>query len=170
MKAFLASMWFQLCWFIAVLGTYRWQWLMLVITIATLVYCWKRDRSALKRIFVIAVIGVGVDTLNQRFSIIIFPTQWLPIWLLCLWILFSWYAHQLREVLHRFRPVYVLLVGGVGGAVSYFAGLKLHAVEFGYDVTIALAVLFVEWCAVMFLILKVYENEKFARKLNHEPD
>ncbi|MDF5247442.1 DUF2878 domain-containing protein, partial [Vibrio parahaemolyticus] len=26
MKVFLASTWFQLCWFAAVLGTYQWQW------------------------------------------------------------------------------------------------------------------------------------------------
>ncbi|MGR5469994.1 DUF2878 domain-containing protein, partial [Vibrio astriarenae] len=38
MRVFLASTWFQLCWFAAVLGTYQWQWLTLVLTLLTLVY------------------------------------------------------------------------------------------------------------------------------------
>lgn len=170
MKVFLASTWFQLCWFAAVLGTYQWQWVTLFLTLATLLYCLKTDASSLKSIGVIVTIGLVLDTLNQQLSVFVFPTLWLPVWLLCLWVLFSWYAYQLKSILYRFPKTYVSIVGGLGGTASYFAGYKLQAVEFGFSVGTTLIILFVEWCAMMLLILKVYGNEKLEEKLETEAD
>lgn len=170
MKVFLASTWFQLCWFAAVLGTYQWQWVTLFLTLATLLYCLKTDASSLKSIGVIVTIGLVLDTLNQQLSVFVFPTLWLPVWLLCLWVLFSWYAYQLKSILYRFPKIYVSIVGGLGGTASYFAGYKLQAVEFGFSVGITLMILFAEWCAMMLLILKVYGNEKLEEKLETEAD
>ncbi|CAH1577446.1 DUF2878 domain-containing protein [Vibrio owensii] len=170
MKVFLASTWFQLCWFAAVLGTYQWQWVTLFLTLATLLYCLKTDASSLKSIGVIVTIGLVFDTLNQQLSVFVFPTLWLPVWLLCLWVLFSWYAYQLKSILYRFPKTYVSIVGGLGGTASYFAGYKLQAVEFGFSVGTTLMILFVEWCAMMLLILKVYGNEKLEEKLETEAD
>ena len=162
--------WFQLCWFAAVLGTYQWQWVTLFLTLATLLYCLKTDASSLKSIGVIVTIGLVLDTLNQQLSVFVFPTLWLPVWLLCLWVLFSWYAYQLKSILYRFPKTYVSIVGGLGGTASYFAGYKLQAVEFGFSVGTTLIILFVEWCAMMLLILKVYGNEKLEEKLETEAD
>lgn len=170
MKVFLASTWFQLCWFAAVLGTYQWQWVTLFLTLATLLHCLKTDASSLKSIGVIVTIGLVLDTLNQQLFVFVFPTPWLPIWLLCLWVLFSWYAYQLKSILYRFPKIYVSIVGGLGGTTSYFAGYKLQAVEFGFSVGTTLMILFVEWCAMMLLILKVYGNEKLEEKLETEAD
>ncbi len=170
MRFFLASTWFQLCWFTAVLGTYQWQWVTVCLTLVTLVYCIFSDARSLKRIVIVTVIGLVVDSLNQRIFVLNFPTNWLPIWLLCLWALFAWYAYQLKSVLYRFPKIYVSLVGGLGGGASYYAGYKLQAVEFSYGVVLTIMMLFIEWCFVMFLILKVYGNEKIAGKLNQEPD
>lgn len=170
MKVFIASTWFQLCWFAAVLGTYQWQWVTLFLTLATLLYCLKTDASSLKSIGVIVTIGLVLDTLNQQLSVFVFPTLWLPVWLLCLWVLFSWYAYQLKSILYRFPKTYVSIVGGFGGTASYFAGYKLQAVEFGFSVGTTLMILFVEWCAMMLLILKVYGNEKLEEKLETEAD
>ncbi|MDF5612610.1 DUF2878 family protein, partial [Vibrio parahaemolyticus] len=77
MKVFLASTWFQLCWFAAVLGTYQWQWVTLFLTLATLLYCLKTDASSLKSIGVIVTSGLVLDTLNQQLSVFVFPTPWL---------------------------------------------------------------------------------------------
>ncbi|WP_039987338.1 DUF2878 domain-containing protein [Vibrio owensii] len=170
MKVFIASTWFQLCWFAAVLGTYQWQWVTLFLAFATLLYCLKTDASSLKSIGVIVTIGLVLDTLNQQLSVFVFPTLWLPVWLLCLWVLFSWYAYQLKSILYRFPKTYVSIVGGLGGTASYFAGYKLQAVEFGFSVGTTLMILFVEWCAMMLLILKVYGNEKLEEKLETEAD
>ncbi len=69
-----------------------------------------------------------------------------------------------------FPKTYVSIVGGIGGTASYFAGYKLQAVEFGFSVGATLTILFVEWCAMMLLILKVYGNEKLEEKLETEAD
>ncbi|MGR5131878.1 DUF2878 domain-containing protein [Vibrio alfacsensis] len=170
MRLFIASTWFQLCWFLAVLGTYQWQWVTLILTLATLFYCWRTQASSLKHIATIVSTGLVLDTLNKQFSVFIFPTQWLPVWLFCLWVLFSWYAYQLKPILYRFPKIYVSIIGGLGGTASYFAGYKLQAVEFGFSTGVTLAILFVEWCAMMLLILRVYRNEKLDEILETEPD
>lgn len=166
MRVLLASTWFQLSWFAAVLGTYQWQWLTVVLTFVTLAYCVFSNSGSLKHIAFVTLIGLVVDSLNQHFNLLQFPTVWLPIWLLCLWVLFAWYAYQLKSVLYRFPKVYVSLVGGIGGGASYFAGYKLQAVEFSYSVVFTLMILFIEWCGLMLLILKVYGHEKFSGNLN----
>ncbi len=168
MKLIIASIWFQLCWFAAVLGTHQWQWLTLAATTATLVYCWKVNATSLKCIVVISVVGFILDTINQQLSILVFPTLWLPIWLLCLWFLFPWYAYQLKSVLYRFPKIHVSVFGALGGTASYFAGHELHAVEFGFSTGITLAILFLEWFVFMLFILKVYGNEKLENKLETE--
>ncbi len=170
MRVFLASTWFQICWFAAVLGTYQWQWVTVCLTFVTIAYCVFNDAGSLKRIAVVTMIGLTLDSLNQGLSVLNFPTTWLPIWLLCLWALFAWYAYQLKSVLYRFPKFYVSIVGGIGGGASYYAGYRLQAVEFNYDVAFTLMTLFIEWCVVMVLILKVYENEEFAEKLNRDTD
>ncbi|CAH1554605.1 DUF2878 domain-containing protein [Vibrio jasicida] len=170
MRLFIASTWFQLCWFAAVLGTYQWQWLTLVLTLLTLVYCWRVEPFTLKSVAIVVFMGLVLDTLNKQLSVLLFPTVWLPMWLVCLWVLFSWYAYQLKSILYRFPKNYVSVVGGIGGTASYFAGYKLQAVEFGFNTSITLAILFVEWCLVMLLILRVYGNEKLEEKLETEPD
>nr|WP_319555911.1 DUF2878 domain-containing protein [uncultured Vibrio sp.] len=168
MRVLLASTWFQLCWFAAVLGTYQWQWFTLCFTLGTIVYCARRDATALKPIAVVTMFGLALDSLNQQFSVLIFPTLWLPLWLLCLWVMFAWYAYQLKTVLYRLPKTYVSIVGGIGGGASYFAGDKLQAVYFGYDVIFTLVVLFIEWVVVTLLILRVYGNEKLTGKFNQE--
>ncbi|BDR13940.1 DUF2878 domain-containing protein [Vibrio sp. STUT-A11] len=168
MRVLLASTWFQLCWLAAVLGTYQWQWFTLCFTLVTIAYCALNDAAALKPIVVVVVFGLALDSLNQQFSVLIFPTLWLPLWLLCLWLMFTWYAYQLKPVLYRFPKTYVSVIGGIGGSASYFAGYKLQAVDFGYDVFFTLMVLFVEWCVVTLLILRVYGNEKLTGKVNQE--
>ncbi|MGP8304649.1 DUF2878 domain-containing protein [Vibrio sp. YIC-376] len=170
MRVLVASTWFQICWFAAVLGTYQWQWLTVCLTLLTIAYCILSNATSLKGIAIVTAIGLALDSLNQQFTLLIFQTVWLPIWLLCLWVVFAWYARQLISVLHRFPKIFVSIVGGLGGGASYFAGYKLHSVEFGYSVNLSLVILFIEWCAVMVLILKVYGNEKLAGKLSQESD
>ncbi|PFG55892.1 uncharacterized protein DUF2878 [Vibrio sp. ES.051] len=170
MRVFIASIWFQLCWFSAVIGTYHLQWVTFALTITTILYCIKTDIASLRGIAVITVSGLVLDTLNQQISVFVFPTLWLPVWLMCLWVLFSWYAYQLRSVLYRFPKTYVSIIGGIGGVVSYYAGFKLQAVEFGFSTGVTLIILFAEWVAMMLLILKVYGNEKLEESLNTKPD
>lgn len=93
-----------------------------------------------------------------------FPYPLAPCVLIGLWVLFAWYAYQLKVLLHRLAKIYVSILGGLGGMLSYFAGYKLQAVEFGFDTSITLLALFVEWLVLMLVILKVYNNGKLKEK------
>ena len=159
MLLFFKSLWFQLCWFVAVLGTEDWQWLTLTLALLTLIYCAIRSPHSLKMISKITVIGWLLDTLNQQVSIFVFPSQTLPLWLLCLWFLFAWYACQFQVVLLKYRASLVCLVGALGGGVSYFAGSSLGAVSFGFSVFMSITIILIEWFLLMLLILKVCRDE-----------
>ncbi|BBM64386.1 hypothetical protein VA249_10320 [Vibrio alfacsensis] len=54
--------------------------------------------------------------------------------------------------------------------MSYFAGFKLQAVEFGFSTSVTLAILFAQWCVIILVILKVYGNEELEKKLETETD
>lgn len=82
MKVLLASTWFQVCWFAAVIGTYQWQWFTLGFTLVTIAYCALRDAASLKGIAIVTLVGLALDSLNQQFTLLIFPSVWLPVWLL----------------------------------------------------------------------------------------
>ncbi len=137
---------------------------MMILALATLVYSILTAFHSVKAISFVTIFGLVLDTLNQHFSLLVFPTPWLPVWLIGLWVLFAWYAYQLKVLLHRFVKIYVSVLGGLGGMLTYFAGYKLQAVEFGFDTSITLLALFVEWLVLMLVILKVYNNGKLKEK------
>ncbi|MGU3843259.1 DUF2878 domain-containing protein, partial [Vibrio diabolicus] len=57
-----------------------------------------------------------------------------------------------------------------GGTVSYYAGYKLQVVEYGFNTSVTLVILFAEWFAMTLLILKVYGYEKLEERFNPEAD
>jgi hypothetical protein len=76
-----------------------------------------------------------------------------PLWLTCLWPVFATTLLHAFEGLQR-TPVLAVLVGGIGGALSYVAGVHLSAVEFGSPLwgPVIIAVL---WTVVFPALLKV---------------
>ncbi|MEF1310037.1 DUF2878 domain-containing protein [Vibrio mytili] len=158
LKIIVASTWFQLFWFCAVLGKENWQWLTTIFVALTFSYCLTSERYALKYILAVTLAGIVLDTLNQYFNLLVFHSEWLPIWLAYLWFVFAWYAYQLKSILIRYPLRYVSVIGGLAGAGSYFAGYKLGAVELGYGYLESLGFLFIEWVMVIILVRKVYEN------------
>jgi len=76
-----------------------------------------------------------------------------PLWLMCLWPVFA------TTLLHAFaglhgRPVVAAVLGAVGGAAAYVAGVRLSAVDFGSALwgPLILALL---WAALLPLLLGI---------------
>lgn len=164
MRLLLVSTWFQLGWFLCVLGKETWQWAALGYVIATLLWNWKTQPRQLKSIAIVAISGTVLDSINQQVELLNFVSDALPLWMVCLWWLFAWYASQLILVIRRFRRAQVCAIGGIAGALSYIAGEQLGAVQFGYGFLLTALILLMQWILITFCILKVYDNESFVRK------
>ncbi len=153
------SVWFQSFWFLAVLGNQQWQWSSALLAACTLLGSYLQHEIKLQRVALLVVAGIGLDFGNAQLGLLIFETTFLPVWLVSLWLVFAWYAYFLLQQLSRFSVWSISLLGGVGGALSYIAGEKLGAVEFGFGIEVTMAILFSEWLAMFWLIQKVYGYE-----------
>ncbi|EPF7650992.1 DUF2878 domain-containing protein [Vibrio vulnificus] len=168
MALILASAWFNLVWFLAVIGTEQWQWVTLCFALMTLGYQYRVDPKTWKATLLIAVVGCLVDSLNQYLSIFQFTSTFLPVWLLSLWVVFAWYAYHLKRILLRFAPFYVLTAGALGGCLSYYAGYKLNAVTYGYSVLITASIVFLEWAIITLFIIKVLRHDEKSKLCHSE--
>jgi len=114
-------------------------------------------------ILVITFIGIIVDSLLMYFAVFIFAdNSHLPFWLMMLWACFSaTLCHSLRFLSDS--TVLQLLVGGLFAPLSYIAGYKFQAVEFGYSLIPTYFILTIIW-GVLFVIFfylkdKIINNE-----------
>ncbi len=157
-RLFVVSLWFQLIWIVAVLGQENWQWLTAILGLATLGYVAKNDKYNLKKILLLGVIGVGLDSLNALAGLLVFKQSYVPVWLGVLWISFIWYATQWAPYLRKYNKAGIIVFVGCCGAMSYWAGYRLSAVQFSFPLYWTLLVLAVQWCCISWLIMKVFAN------------
>ncbi|QIA62926.1 DUF2878 family protein [Vibrio astriarenae] len=145
------SVWFQCVWFLAVLGRETMFYYLIPFICLGLYLIAKLYRIQWSPLVALLFVGLLVDSCNQALGLLEFSTQWLPSWLLALWVAFSLYAFVLLPQLNRFPKWAVLCVGGLGGSLSYLAGLKFGAVTTTFSKLFFVSVLFVEW--VLLLVI-----------------
>ncbi len=158
------SLWFQLIWFVAVLGQEDWQWLTLLLAVITLLYAAATDARSLKSIMVLGVAGIGLDWLNILSGVLVFEYGSIPIWLGVLWLSFIWYAKQWTPHLAKYNKQFVVVFVGVCGALSYWAGSRFSAVAFSYPLHWTLLILGLQWCGMSWLIMRVFADEDSSSK------
>ncbi len=156
-KLIVISTWFQVMWFIAVLGTYQWQWVLLALVAMTYAISWSS--LPVFKLFAVVLTGLFLDTLNVHFGLLEFSTWHLPIWLVGLWLGFAWYAYALFPVIIKYSYTIVAPLAGLAGALSYLAGAKLGAAEINSQ-WLTLSVLFIEWCLITVFVLRLFSSEK----------
>jgi hypothetical protein len=153
---------FQIAWFICVLGGSR---LAVIFTIANLILHahWLQQKPLFAAKWLVYVLfgsalGIIVDQLAIEFGLFIFPSgQWVPIWLMCLWLNFMMTLHFSLYWLEKSRWL-TCLIGGIGGAYSYFLGESLGQVVLPHHWLIDGAFLFISWAILLplFVHLKKY--------------
>lgn len=158
-RLLLISTWFQIVWFLAVVGREPWQLLTVSLVALTLLISVRSTHFKLARFLLLFAFGVFVDYLNLSLGLFSFESSSFPIWLGALWAIFLWYAYYLLPLLNRYPFGLVSMLCGVAGALSYFAGMKLGAVQFPIGAGATLAVLFAEWVLIINVINKGYGHE-----------
>jgi len=130
---------FQLGWFACVIGAANHQ--VLWPTIGTLIYiglhiwCSSRRVSELKLIFKAILFGVSADTLIANFGFLSFEDAWpsvylSPFWMWTLWALVASTINS-SLVWLRGKPVLGAILGAIAGPMSYEAGIRMGAGDWG---------------------------------------
>ena len=169
-RVLLDALVFQIAWLICVLGGVT---LALIITLANLVlhlHWLQANRSFAFRwlvyILICSLIGIGIDQLAIYAGFFIFQdSQLVPIWLMCLWLNFMMTLHFSLYWLEKSWWA-TSLIGGVGGAYSYFVGEHLGQVILPYHWSLDALFLFISWAVLLplFVYLKKYclDNRKIS--------
>jgi hypothetical protein len=151
---------FQGGWVICVLGSAKGYPIMaaafgLVPLILHLLLVADRRREGLL-LAVALLMGIVVDGVHIHSGTLVFAGSLHPAlpppWILVLWLQFAMSLRYSLHWLRRNRPV-GLLLGGIAGALAYWAGVRLGAAGFGGEVAVSLLRIGLSWVLVMAVFL-----------------
>ncbi|HJP39077.1 MAG: DUF2878 domain-containing protein [Gammaproteobacteria bacterium] len=147
---------FQCVWFLAVIGAANGNyWLgpfsLMVFIIMHYFFSDTAKADYLLAVFAM-VIGLIIETLFLRTGVLNFvgtapSSEFAPLWVVVLWANFALIMNGCLQWLQR-HLIFAALLGSSGGAVSYFAGIKLGAATTGSAMPIVLAVIAVTYALV----------------------
>ena len=140
---------FQIGWMLAVLGGDLWA-LVAVGAMSACHWMWfSRDLKEWLLIFIVAVLGYCIDW--SLFSVRILHNAndltYPPLWLGCIWVMFSMTLCHLFSWLHQ-RMGWAIVLGMVFGPLSYFSGAALSAVQIMEPLWFGLLALALVWMLV----------------------
>jgi len=148
------AIWFQSVWFSAVLGRDNLLPVTAALLVVHLLLCRSLDKELLQ-LSTIAFVGIAADATLSAAGVYQFDGNVLaPLWLCALWVGF---ATTLNRSLAFFgkHPAVTIAVGAVGLPLNYWAGERLGAVTFGYDLIPTLLILAAVWSIVFPLMFRI---------------
>lgn len=153
--------WYQVLWFIAILGQTRYEWALVLLLVLHLLLVpnWRAD---FKVMLTCGLVGIISDSTLTHFGVYEFTPDPsllgvplpIPFWLMTIWIGFA------GTLLHSFsffmtRPlVGTLIVAGIA-PFSYAAGVRFGAVGFGPEAPIAMMIIGAAWLCLMPILGRI---------------
>ncbi len=118
---------FQACWFsAALLDEFRLQ----VMTILLLLHFLISPSKAIDaRLLLLVPVGIALDKLLMEFGVMSAQSNSFPIWLVLLWSMFIISLNHSLRWLDELSWQAQMLIGAIGGAGSYVAGVSLGALD-----------------------------------------
>ena len=119
---------------------------------------WSRDSREWAFIGGLALFGASLDQLLFAAGLFNVSGQpaLAPLWLSCLWLpLATTFCHAFRGL--QARPMFAGVLGAMGGALSYSAGIAMTNVEFG-SATLGPVLIGLVWAVLFPLIAKVSQQ------------
>lgn len=151
---------FNLAWFGLVYWGNNFIPLCLLLLVAHFIFIAK-SQNEIPLILAITFIGISVDSVLVHFNVFIFVNGGhIPFWLMMLWACFATtISHSLRFL--STSKVLQFFVGGIFAPLSYIAGYKFQAVEFGQSMASTYLLLSVIWAGLFILFF--YLKGKFIK-------
>ena len=156
---------FQLGWFACVLGAANGlPWVGPLVVLALVALHLARARRPLQELRLIGLamtMGLLLDSLLLATGWLSYPTGlWLPglapYWIVAMWALFATTLNVSMGWL-RGRPLLAVLMGAIGGPLSYLGGEQLGGIELTAPVA-ALSALAIAWAVAMPLLMWAAER------------
>ncbi|GAB3099084.1 DUF2878 domain-containing protein [Aestuariicella hydrocarbonica] len=161
---------FQLGWFLAVLGGDYWALVALVIMVFVHGAFWVRDRREWWLVVTVTVVGSCLDSVWVLLGFLVpdpvldhsvelgflqsqsLQPEWLqtriPLWLVCIWAMFSMTLTHVLSWLSR-RYLLAALLGAMAAPLSYWSGAQLSGMAIGVPVGLSLLVIAIGWALLM---------------------
>ena len=151
------AVWFKVCWLGCIyFGNAA---AMLIAPLTLFIHMKIVPMTAKQWLFVLIIVVVGIlfDSLLGAVGLLVFPKNALlpPFWLITIWIAFATLLLISLPRIIIMRELFVVLTG-VGGMLSYFAGGTISAVQFGQESAIVLPMLFCGWALMGVLLHQIY--------------
>lgn len=159
------SLWFNLCWFVAVV----WQnTVVLGLLLLPLLILITRTQQ-FSPLIILVMIGVSVDTSFTLLNIFQFnePAFIIPVWLILLWMCFGIFIIHILSHLPK-SPYWFALIGAISGPFSYVSGYYLEAVEFVLSLHDTIALLSITWAILLPTIAWLIKRTSNVEKVRHE--
>lgn len=153
----------QMVWFALVVGVvYQHIWLGTGLVLAFMV--WQlhpvnRKTNDITIVLTLMVLGLVLDSAWLQLGLISYEMQWphsfmAPVWIIMLWTAFGLTINHSLAWIFEYKVIGVLM-GAIGGPVSYLAAQRFGAVTLNQPVW-ALAALAAGWTLVMVILITVF--------------
>ncbi len=155
---------FQALWFTAILSGWFYALPLLVVHLAHFLYV-ERKGSVRLACLALAALGIVADSIFGSLGVYQFKVDnvmvfdLIPLWLCYMWLGFVTCLPISLAWLLR-SPVVLLAFFTVGGALSYIAGRKLGALDFGDSSILYVAGLWFVVASVVLLAMKQYQGQR----------
>ncbi len=162
-NVFVNAMLFNGVWLACVVGSSKqlvWPALLSCLVLAVYQLAPKnRHPTDLKLVFLSVFLGVLVDTMWVQFGLMDFTEKrpfpaLAPGWIIVLWVGFALTVnHSLKWL--KAHPALPAVTGAIAAPLTYFAGIKLGAVEYTASVPLVSGALAVAWGISLTILVKV---------------
>jgi hypothetical protein len=149
--------WFQSIWISAILWQNQWLGLLALLLVVHILLV-EEKRQEIGLWLIGGTVGIIVDSTLTILGIFVFPDPTflipIPAWLVVIWLAFlGTLRHSMSYLLNK--PIIAAGLGAIAAPISYFAGMRLGAVEFSHSVAITWAVLAVCWGVLMPVLVLI---------------
>lgn len=138
---------FQIGWLVAVLGGDQYAVLYTLLALAIHQWLILDHVSEWKLIGIIVVVGCAWDIAMAQGQLLIFPEAiifGIPLWLICLWVLFATTFQHCLRWMHT-RLYLAALFAAIFGPLSYWSGTQISNVKIGEPMWLSILIIGVGW-------------------------
>ncbi len=167
---------FQIAWFATILGVARGLFWLGPLTVLVVFAIHLKIQGHVTREIILALkimfIGFVTDTLLTSLGVYtpksaLYPLPYSPPWLIGMWLNFATLINFSVKWLSR-RYLLAAVMGGIGGAMAYYGGSGLGAMEFHQPLVRNLVITGVAWAILTpsFFILSRFIEQKLVQQKN----
>lgn len=140
---------FNVYWILAVWGQYRFIYLLVLM----LIMSWWFFSVNWRFVLSASLIGIVMDATLYHTGFYLFPDGGFPLWLILMWFGFTSFMWISRKVIQSYSANVLIVLGSVGGMLSYIGGNRLEAVDWPLGWVNTALMVALCWLALSYILL-----------------